>query len=114
MIGGFARPFPSLGLVSSNVLDPLLKDASQFIMEFDSDAETPITSIYDRRFLNEAFIDQNLSSPANKEKYGKIGLLVLLHVPQAFTLRSTSISLHIEREAQATVSWFATFEAHHE
>ena len=35
-------------------------------MEFDSDTGMPLTSIYDRRFLNEAFIDWQLSSADDK------------------------------------------------
>ena len=47
-------------------------------MEFNSDTGTPITSIYDRCFLNEAFINQNLSTTTDKEKYEKVGLPRLL------------------------------------
>ena len=80
LIGSFAHPLPFLGLVFSNILDPWLKDASWFTMEFDGNAGMPITSIYDRRFLNKVFIDQNLSLPTNKEKHEKIELLGLLCV----------------------------------
>ena len=48
-------------------------------MEFDDDVETPLPSIYDKRFLNKAFIDRHLSSATDKENYKSIGLLGLMH-----------------------------------
>ena len=45
LIGSSARPLPSPGLAFSSDHDPLLKDANQFIMEFDGDAGTAVTSI---------------------------------------------------------------------
>ena len=92
LIESSARPLPSLGLVSPDVLDLLLKDASQFITEFDDDVGTLVTFIYDRCFLNEVFIDQNLSLLSNKEKHEKIRVIRLLCIQQAFALRSASIS----------------------
>lgn len=50
-------PLPPLGLVSSADPDPLLKDATRFIMEFDGYAGTLVTSIYNPSFLNKVFID---------------------------------------------------------
>ena len=80
LIGSSTHPLPFPGLVFSDIIDPWLKDASQFTMEFDGDAGIPITSIYDRRFLNKVFIDQNLNLPTDKEKHEKIELLGLLFV----------------------------------
>ena len=92
------HPPPSPSLVCSDASNPLLKEASRFIMKFDGNARTPITSIYDRCFLNEVFIDQNLSLPTDKEKHEKIGLPGLLRIQQAVALTSASISHHIERD----------------
>ena len=107
--GSFAHPLPSPSLVSFHISNPLLKDASRFITEFDGDAGTAVTSIYDRRFLNEVFIDHNLSLPSNKEKHEKIGLLGLLRVQQAFALRSASIFRHIEKQTRAIANRLAIF-----
>ena len=63
------HPPPPPGLVCSADPDPLLKDATRFVMEFDGYAGTPVNSIYDQCFLNKAFIDQHLSLPADEEKY---------------------------------------------
>ena len=70
-------------------------------MEFDGYVGMPASSIYDRRFLNKVFIDQNLSMPANKEKYQKVRFQGLLCAQQALALRSTSDLRHIENEGQA-------------
>ena len=53
LTGSSARSPPPPGLVSFGDPDPLMKDASHFIIEFDGYAGTPITSIYDLHFLNE-------------------------------------------------------------
>ena len=92
MIGSSARPSPPLGLVSFVDPDPLLKDAARFIMEFDGYVGMPVNSIYDRYFLNEVFIDQHLSMPADKEKYQKVGFLGLLRAQQTLAVTSASTS----------------------
>ena len=79
LIGNFTHPPPPPSLVSSVDPNPLLKDASHFIMEFDGYTGTPVTSIYDWCFLNEVFIDGNLTTSTDKEKYQKVELLGLLH-----------------------------------
>ena len=57
LIRSSVHPPPPPGLVSSADPDPLLKDASRFIMEFDGYARMLITSIYDQNFVNEVFVD---------------------------------------------------------
>ena len=69
LIGSSGCPPSPPSLVSSADPDPFQKDAAYFIMEFYGYAGTFVNSIYDRHFLNEVFIDQHLSMPADKEKY---------------------------------------------
>ena len=113
LIGSSARPSPPPSLVSSGDPDPLLKDANHFIMEFNGYVGAPVTSIYNRHFLNEVFIDRNLSTSTDKEKYQKVGLLGLLCAQQALALRSASISCHIEKEERAIASRLATTDTRH-
>ena len=77
LIESSTRLPPYLGLVSFNVPNPLLKDDSRFVKDFDGDARTSVTSTYDQHFLNEIFIGQNLSLPINKENHEKFSLLML-------------------------------------
>ena len=67
-------------------------------MEFDGDAGMPLTSIYDKCFLNEVFIDRHLSFVDDKEIYKKVGLLGLMCIQQALSLRCPSISRNIKKE----------------
>ena len=82
-------------------------------MEFDGHARMPVSSIYNWHFLNKVFIDENLSMPADKDKYQKVGFLELLRAQQALALRSTFALRHIEKEGQPIANRLAMSKTRH-